>query len=343
VTQATAASVEERLRQLICDLGTFMRDAVLQAREEATFPSLSAVAEETASDTIYQIDKASDAAVDRWMCRHWPADLPVAVLMEGLEANAALRYPDAETAPEWLLLLDPIDGTRMIMYDKRSAWVLAGIAPFMGTNTRLSHIVAAAMTEIPPTRQWASDQLSATLGCGPDGVVARRTNLLDASQSVITPSPSPATDLQHGFASFAKFFPEGKSALVELESELLGELGLVGSSHSPVVFDDQYISSGGQLYELITGHDRMVADVRGLILPAVGHKDVLCAHPYDLVTWLIAREAGCVVENPLGGPLEDPMDTTTSVSWVGYANEELARTVRPVLKRLLHQRMAAGS
>ena len=31
------------------------------------------------------------------------------------------------------------------------------------------------------------------------------------------------------------------------------------------VFDDEYLSSGGQLHELMTGHDRFVADLRPLI------------------------------------------------------------------------------
>ena len=55
--------------------------------------------------------------------------------------------PDAE----FVWVLDPIDGTRCIMHDKRSAWVLAGIAPQKGEATRLSDIVAASMTELPTT------------------------------------------------------------------------------------------------------------------------------------------------------------------------------------------------
>jgi len=32
-------------------------------------------------------------------------------------------------------------------------------------------------------------------------------------------------------------------------------------AQSPQVFDDEYIASGGQLYELMVGHDRFLADV----------------------------------------------------------------------------------
>ena len=62
---------------------------------------------------------------------------------------------------KWKCLLDPIDGTRGIMYDKRSAWALSGIAPQRGEATRLSDIVVAAMTELPTTKQWRADQVSA--------------------------------------------------------------------------------------------------------------------------------------------------------------------------------------
>ena len=100
------------------------------------------------------------------------------------------------------------------------------------------------------------------------------------------------------------------------------------------VFDDQYICTGGQLYELIVGHDRMLGDLRPAAYAKLGFSSAaLCCHPYDICTALIAAEAGCVIEAPGGGPLRFPLDTTTPVSWMGYANPGLARKVRPVLRR----------
>jgi hypothetical protein len=32
------------------------------------------------------------------------------------------------------MIVDPIDGTRNIMYNKRSAWILSGIAPNTGRH-----------------------------------------------------------------------------------------------------------------------------------------------------------------------------------------------------------------
>ena len=44
------------------------------------------------------------------------------------------------------LIVDPIDGTRGIMYDKRSAWTLAGVAPQRGAGTHLGDIAVKLVT-----------------------------------------------------------------------------------------------------------------------------------------------------------------------------------------------------
>jgi hypothetical protein len=61
-------------------------------------------------------------------------------------------------------------------------------------------------------------------------------------------------------------------------------------------------------------------------------------YTYDICTALILQEAGGIVETPLGRPLRTPLDTTSPVAWIGYANPHLARQVRPVLQRLIRER-----
>ena len=59
-------------------------------------------------------------------------------------------------------------------------------------------------------------------------------------------------------------------------------------------FEDQYLSTGGQLYELMAGHDRFIADIRPLLQSVVASRGLppaLCCHPYDICTALIARSA----------------------------------------------------
>jgi hypothetical protein len=52
---------------------------------------------------------------------------------------------------------------------------------------------------------------------------------------------------------------------------------------------------------------------------------------------MLLEEAGGVVTDPWGDPLDAPLDTTTSVAWVGYANSELAARIGPVLVDVLRE------
>src|SRR5690606_4690835 len=125
--------------------------------------------------------------------------------------------------------------------------------------------------------------------------------------------------------------PDGKALLAAAEQALWDELVPPGEE-SRQVFEDQYLCSGGQLYEVLAGHDRLVGDLRPLALARLGLPLSLTAHPYDVCTALVLTEAGGVFEDPRGGPVDVPLDTTTPVVWVAYANEALAATVRPVLR-----------
>lgn len=320
-----------RARRLLCALQDEIRATLITARvrEGRRFARVAAV---TAEDTIFHVDKLSEAAILGWMEGKWPRAWPVELVMEGLEAETTFPRgtPVAKTA--WKLILDPIDGTRCIMYDKRPAWALAGLAPQRGPRTGLRDIVVAAMTELPTEKAGAADQFSAVRG---GRLVATRRDLRDGVVKRWTPRPSTARDCDHGFASVVKFFPEAKAFAAELEERLWRELGLHGKDGGARVFDDQYLSTGGQLYELLVGHDRMIADLRPLLLPRVGMEAALCCHPYDICTAMLLEAAGGVVESPDGKPLRAPLDTTTPVAWVAYASRALARAIRPALKRAL--------
>ncbi|HLH31788.1 MAG TPA: inositol monophosphatase, partial [Terriglobia bacterium] len=91
--------------------------------------------------------------------------------------------------------------------------------------------------------------------------------------------------------------------------------------------------TGGQLYELMAGHDRFIADIRPLVNPSG-----LCCHPYDLCTALIARELGVIITDPSGGLLGAPLDVETNVAWAGYANEDIRRQIEPQLHAALKRR-----
>src|SRR6476646_10375399 len=298
----------ETVRQLMCALGDHVRDLVVGARGI----DMAAIEGKTSADTIYAIDRVADDTLIGWFDQHWP---DVELVSEGLEEPVVIGDD-----PAWTVIVDSIDGTRGLMYDKRPAWCLAAASPRGGS---LRDVVAAAMTELPTTKQGLADQLSGTPGTG---VVAERIELGDGHRWPLIVQPSSATDLEHGFAAVAKFFVPGKVALAQLETELFARLG---SRH---VFDDEYISSGGQLHELIAGRDRFVADLRPLVDP-----DAFACHPYDICTAMLLEEVGGVVTDPRGGPLDVPIDTTTAVTWAGYANPELAARIGPILAELVDE------
>jgi fructose-1,6-bisphosphatase/inositol monophosphatase family enzyme len=334
----TPASLEP-VRRLLCRLQDTIRDTLAAARQAHHAGDLARVAAVTAADTVYQIDRVSEKAVVDWFEAHWPADRPVELVMEGIEEGEAVTVPRGTPVArtELRCLLDPIDGTRNLMYDKRSAWTLAAVAPQRGAATNLGDLVVAAMTELPTSKQWAADQVSGVRGCGPAGLVAERVDVRGGGRQPLTLRPSQATDFKHGFASLTRFFPEGKALLARVEEEIWDALYGLGRTASPLVFDDQYASTGGQIYELLAGHDRMLGDLRPLALRALGFDSALACHPYDICTALLLEEAGGVVETPAGGPLRAPLDTTSRVAWMGYANPTLAAQVRPLLQRLIEE------
>jgi hypothetical protein len=199
----------------------------------------------------------------------------------------------------------------------------------------LGDIVVAAMTELPTSKQGRADQFSAVRGAGRAGLRAEGLDLQTRARQPVGARPSQARDFRHGFASLVKFFPEGKGLTAQIEEALWDRLIGLGRTPSPMVFDDQYTSTGGQIHELLVGHDRMIADLRPLVLPKCGFDRALPCHPYDICNALILEEAGGVVEKPDGHPLDAPLDTTTPVAWVGFANPELAALARPHLHALL--------
>ena len=174
-----------------------------------------------------------------------------------------------------------------------------------------------------------------------EGVTAVRHNRLTQAETPLPLRPSQADTIAHGFAMIARFFPGVRESLAAIDEEIvLGALGPVqpGKTHC---FEDQYICTGGQLYELMAGHDRFVADIRPLMekdLAARGLALGICCHPYDVCTELIARELGVLVTDEHGRQLSTPLTVADDVSWIGYANEAVRSQIEPLLQAALNRR-----
>ena len=123
--------------------------------------TLAGVADVRGGDTIYTIDAHSEEILFDF-CETWSREIgPFVLISEGIEDAGWRAFPDGASVDEgsFLLIIDPIDGTRNIMYDKRSAWSLAALAPQKNSENRLGDICIAAMSELPTAKQWRAEQI----------------------------------------------------------------------------------------------------------------------------------------------------------------------------------------
>jgi hypothetical protein len=313
-----------------------VRRDVVRACEEAAVTALSGVAREEEGDTIYAIDRvAEDVLVGEIGRTMASPDAPVVLVAEGLPGGEVVVPEGADRrAARWVIIVDPIDGTRGLMYQKRPAWILTGVAAGPGPRT-LADIELAVQTEIPLVKQHLSDEVWAVRG---QGASALRVNRLTGASHPLELQPSTATTLAHGFAMISRFFPGNRSELAAIDDEVVEAVLGPPQPGKAQSFEDQYISTGGQLYELMAGHDRFVADLRPLFERRRPGGAALCCHPYDLCTELIARELGIPVTDERGRPLGAPLDVTSDVGWAGYANRALKEQIEPHLHRALARR-----
>ena len=297
----------EEARRLLCALGDHVRDLVVAARGM----DMAAVAGETVADTIYAIDRVADDTLIDWFEEHWPG---VVVVSEGLDEPVLVG-----DAAAWTVIVDSIDGTRGLMYDKRSAWCLAAAAPPGGG---LADIVAAAMTELPTAKQGAADQLSATPRWRAAGR-ARRPRAAGAGgpRRAAVGGDGPRAQLQRAgqvlpARQAGPGLARGRALRAARRAACLRRrvpLERAGSSTSS--------SRAGTASWPTCGR---WCSTRGLD-----------CHPYDVCTAMLLEEVGGVVTDPWGEPLSVPLDNVSPVAWVGYANEALAARIGPVLAELV--------
>lgn len=325
-----AQNLLERLRVIHAAI----RDRVVAECEQSAIEQLAHVVAEEGGDTIFAIDRISEhVLLDLFaeLGHSWSFVL----IAEGLGEDGRAVFPAGSdpAQAELRIIVDPIDGTRGLMYQKRPAWILTGVAPNRGADTRLSAIELAIQTEIPLVKQHLSDSLWALADEEPGG---ERFNRLSGERYPLHPKPSQAKSIAQGYGNIARFFPGTRAELASIDDEIvLQALGPVQMGKAQA-FEDQYISSGGQLYELMMGHDRWVADLRPLV--ATTGNTGLCCHPYDLCTELIARKAGIIVTDEHEQPLNAPLDVNSPMAWMGYANRAIYEQIAPLLHRELERR-----
>jgi fructose-1,6-bisphosphatase/inositol monophosphatase family enzyme len=217
------------------------RDVITAACERTALEELARVDDDTAEgDTIYTVDRVGEASLVELFEREIAGIAPLVLISEGLPGGRIVLPRGAtESDAVWRVIVDPIDGTRGLMYQKRSAWILTGVAPNCGRKTNLQDIKLAVQTEIPLVKQHLCDQLWAIRGAGAQ---AERLNRLNGERKPLRLRPSGARSIRHGFAGLARFFPGAREELAAIDEEIVrGALGEVepGKAHC---FEDQYLS-----------------------------------------------------------------------------------------------------
>ena len=284
-------------------LGRRVRDAVRDRLAGGTTAGLSAVVRAEGGDHIFGVDEVADRVIvdalddlgRRWSGR-W--------VMEGF----AEPLPVGDGTGPWRFLCDPLDGTRPLLADKRSAWVLVGAG--RGATT-LEQLELSVVVEVP-TRRAA---LARTAWADCDGrLVADDEDLRTGERTPVRLRPRQDPAIDHSFVTVVRFAPGRGEVIGRWADRHLAGL---------VVFDDLVPCSAGQLMGLASGADTAVFDPRPVLAPGT-----MAAHPYDLAGLWVARAAGVVVEALPAGPLDVPLSVEHPVAWAGYANEAVAERLR---------------
>lgn len=322
------------LQQLGYDIRQRLNDARNNGQEMA-----KAVANE-GGDTIFAIDRhvepVIEAAANKWASE----GVGILLIAEGFGKTGEKYFGSPGATQRFRVLMDPIDGTRNIMYDKRAAWFLAAAMPDNGPTTKLSDSIASVMVELPVSKQGQADSLTA-IAHSPS--VATRMNLADQISRPLELAASQAVTLREGFGQVSNFFPGTKLLAAELMERIVERtLGKVEPG-TAAVFEDQYISTGGQMVELIMGRDRFCCDLRPLfyqILQKQTGNEIrgLECHPYDMAGWLVAKQAGVILTDGWGGELDLLLDVHSPVHWCGYANASLRNAIEPVIGQWLKEK-----
>ena len=153
-----------------------MRSALVHDLQRHSASDRSAVASDHGGgDTIYAIDQNIEHTLVS-ACRDWARQYPFVLVAEGLGESGQLLLPEGTSAePLFRVIVDPIDGTRGLMYDKRSAWILAGHRPRPRPQTPTSPTSSPLCR---PRRRPPSSTSPTCLGRGGAGAHAERHNLL---------------------------------------------------------------------------------------------------------------------------------------------------------------------
>jgi myo-inositol-1(or 4)-monophosphatase len=262
-------------REIALELATALRDEV--APQLGGHAGRAHTGAGAGGDITFAIDEQAETFVERFLAERAP-DVAFYSEDRGLVAPAGHA--------EWVLIVDPIDGTRPAMAGFEGSCVSVALAPLNAEREAcMGDVETGCVIEIKSGRAFVADR-----GGGTDPA----------------PSLSSNTDVSRMFWAYGL-----RGRPVRAIAEVVGDL-IDASSVGGATFDlgsatyDLTRILTGQLDAYIEPGPRIVADVPGMLgeFERVGGGVVLNNSPYDLAAAaLILEEAGAVVSDAYGEPL----------------------------------------
>lgn len=318
----------------LLELGRRIRDvtrASLEEAEAAGHGDLREITGRGEGDWTFGLDVAPEAAV-----RAWHEEVARTERVSVFTEDAGWRHlgPDAQGGYRELddfpddaprVVIDPIDGTRPLMWGLASAWASVALANGHGAP-RSGDLCGGVLVEIPPVGRGDS----AWWVAGPDGPVSTRAERLGSA-----PGPWRAVSIDdddrvdRGFFPVVRYHPLQRPALANLEAAFWSRVARAEGARLDVVWDDQVCSNVAQILFVVRGLYRMCVDGRALLNDRLG-TDFTTSKPYDVAASVhVARRAGVRIERADGEPLDFPLDATTPVQFAAYHNEPTRVRLRP--------------
>jgi len=262
------------LRSVVLDLATGLREEV--APELGRHAGRKHSGAGAGGDVTFAIDERAEAFMEQFLAERAPE---VAFYSE----DRGLVTPAGD--PEWVLIVDPIDGTRPAMAGFEAACVSVALAPLGDGDPTIGDVTIGCVVEIKSGQAF----------------VAERGKGLDPA-----PALSSNTELSRMFWAYGL-----RGRPVRRIAEVVGEL-IDASSVGGGTFDlgsatfDMTRVVTGQLDAYVEPGARLIAEIPGMReeFERVGGGVVLNNSPYDVAaSILICEEAGAVVTDAWGGPL----------------------------------------
>jgi myo-inositol-1(or 4)-monophosphatase len=268
-------------------------------------------------DVTFAIDEQAESFMERFLAERAPG-------LAFYSEDRGLMVPAG--APRWVLIVDPIDGTRPAMAGFEAACVSVAVAELGDGEPTLGDVTAGCIVEIKSGASF----------------YAERGRDLDPA-----PSLSANRDVSRLFWTYGL---RGRPARETVE--VLGDL-LDASSVGGGTFDlgsatyDMTRIATGQLDAYVEPGPRMVADVAGMRerFEQVGGGAVLNNSPYDLAAAALCLEqAGAVVTDAYGASLAGrPLlgsGPEFQISCIAAANHDLHGAILTAVERGI-ERLAA--